>query len=256
MRERTWSGPAFPRTPGSLASSIDGVRVSQSEGGRRPALPPVTEIPDKLYFRIGEVARLLGVAPYVLRFWESEFPHLKPNKGGTGQRLYRRRDVEAALRIRHLLYDEGYTIDGARKALKADAKSPPPKLPVRSDAELDGRPQGAAAARLRRMQTELQEIAALLSRPSPLLGRAASNGPHGPKRLHLAAPGRQQRASAAAQTEPLFPPDLEMELAELTSGLPSAGALGRGLAVTAATPEGAKPEAGTTGTMRQSSPEA
>ena len=81
------------------------------------------EIPDKLYFRIGEVARLCEVPAYVLRFWESEFPQLKPNKGGTGQRLYRRRDVEMALRIKNLLYDEGYTIAGARQAFKAELRA-------------------------------------------------------------------------------------------------------------------------------------
>ena len=73
------------------------------------------EIPDKLYFRLGDVARLCEVPTYVLRFWETEFPQLKPNKGGTGQRLYRRRDVELALRIKSLLYDQGYTIPGARR---------------------------------------------------------------------------------------------------------------------------------------------
>jgi DNA-binding transcriptional MerR regulator len=83
------------------------------------------EIPDKLYFRIGDVAALCDVPAYVLRFWETEFPQLKPNKGGTGQRLYRRRDVEMALRIKSLLYDEGYTIPGARQVLK-DAKATGP----------------------------------------------------------------------------------------------------------------------------------
>ena len=78
------------------------------------------EIPDKLYFRIGEVSRLCDVPAYVLRFWESEFPQLKPHKGGTGQRLYRRRDVETALQIKSLLYDEGYTIPGARQVFKAE----------------------------------------------------------------------------------------------------------------------------------------
>ena len=81
------------------------------------------EIPDKLYFRIGEVARLCEVPAYVLRFWEGEFPQLKPNKGGTGQRLYRRRDVEMALRIKTLLYDEGYTIPGARQAFKSELRT-------------------------------------------------------------------------------------------------------------------------------------
>lgn len=74
-------------------------------------------IPDKLYFRIGDVARLCELQPYVLRYWETEFPQLKPNKGGTGQRLYRRRDVEMVLEIKHLLYNEGFTIVGARRLL-------------------------------------------------------------------------------------------------------------------------------------------
>ena len=88
------------------------------------ALAP--EIPDKLYFRIGDVARLCAVPAYVLRFWETEFPQLKPNKGGTGQRLYRRKDVDTALRIKSLLYDQGYTIPGARQVLRTEsAKSDP-----------------------------------------------------------------------------------------------------------------------------------
>jgi len=90
---------------------------------RKPAhRAPDAPIPDKLYFRIGEVAKLCGVQAYVLRFWESEFSVLRPNKSGTGQRLYRRRDVETALRIRHLLYEEGYTIPGARTALKQESR--------------------------------------------------------------------------------------------------------------------------------------
>ena len=80
------------------------------------------EIPDKLYFRIGDVARICEVAAYVLRFWETEFPQLKPTKGGTGQRLYRRRDVEMALRIKSLLYDQRYTIPGARQVFKDEVR--------------------------------------------------------------------------------------------------------------------------------------
>lgn len=74
-------------------------------------------IPDKLYFRIGDVAGLCSLPAYVLRFWETEFPQLKPHKGGSGQRLYRKRDVEIVLEIKRLLYDEGFTIAGARKSL-------------------------------------------------------------------------------------------------------------------------------------------
>lgn len=97
------------------------------QGSLMPQQPParrktqLTEtpvsIPDKLYFRIGDVARLSGLQAYVLRFWETEFPQLKPNKGGTGQRLYRKRDVELVLEIKRLLYDEGFTIAGARRLL-------------------------------------------------------------------------------------------------------------------------------------------
>src|SRR5579871_3213857 len=76
-------------------------------------------IPDRLYFKIGDVARLCAVEPYVLRFWETQFPQLKPNKSGTGQRLYRRREVELALEIKRLVHGEGYTISGARHALES-----------------------------------------------------------------------------------------------------------------------------------------
>jgi DNA-binding transcriptional MerR regulator len=80
------------------------------------------EIPDKLYFRIGDVARLANIKPYVLRFWETEFPGLGPKKSGTGHRLYRRKDVEMVLEIKRLLYQERFTIEGARKFLESRAK--------------------------------------------------------------------------------------------------------------------------------------
>ncbi len=80
-------------------------------------------IPDKLYFRIGEVASLCHLPAYVLRFWESEFPQLKPVKSGTGQRMYRRRDVESVLRIKQLLYEQGFTIAGARQQMRAEIKA-------------------------------------------------------------------------------------------------------------------------------------
>ena len=83
------------------------------------------EIPDKLYFRIGDVSRLAGIKPYVLRFWESEFPGLGPKKSGTGHRLYRRKDVELVLEIKRLLYEKRYTIEGARKFLAAKVKGEP-----------------------------------------------------------------------------------------------------------------------------------
>ena len=81
-----------------------------------------------MYFRIGEVSRLAGIKPYVLRFWESEFPALGPKKSGTGHRLYRRKEVELVLEIKRLLYEKRYTIEGARKYLegrpKAEGKRP------------------------------------------------------------------------------------------------------------------------------------
>jgi DNA-binding transcriptional MerR regulator len=87
-----------------------------------PLVQDSPDIPDKLYFRIGEVSHLLGVEPYVLRYWESEFPSLSPKKSGTGHRLYRRKDVELLLQIKRLLYEKRYTIEGARQSL-LEAKS-------------------------------------------------------------------------------------------------------------------------------------
>jgi DNA-binding transcriptional MerR regulator len=102
-----------------------------------PAVPiDAPEIPDKLYFRIGEVASLLAVEPYVLRYWETEFPSLAPKKSGTGHRLYRRKDVELLLRIKQLLYEKRYTIEGARQSLHNDSKAVKPKAPERRQADL------------------------------------------------------------------------------------------------------------------------
>src|SRR6202140_241443 len=82
------------------------------------------EIPDKLYFRIGDVARLAGIKPYVLRVWETEFPGLGPKKSGTGHRLYRRKEVELVLEIKRLLYEKRFTIEGARRFLETRGKPP------------------------------------------------------------------------------------------------------------------------------------
>src|SRR5205085_6462758 len=100
------------------------------------ALQPTPEIPDKLYFKIGEVSELLGVEPYVLRYWETEFSVLSPKKSGTGHRLYRRKDVELLLRIKHLLYEKRFTIEGARQSLQAESKAPKPKAVKRIQQEL------------------------------------------------------------------------------------------------------------------------
>lgn len=80
------------------------------------------EIPNKVFFRIGDVAEILGVKPYVLRYWETEFPGVAPKKSVSGQRVYQRGEVEALVRIRTLLYEERYSIEGARKKLKEQGK--------------------------------------------------------------------------------------------------------------------------------------
>jgi DNA-binding transcriptional MerR regulator len=106
-----------------------------TDGALQPGTP---EIPDKLYFKIGEVSELLGVEPYVLRYWESEFSALSPKKSGTGHRLYRRKDVELLLRIKHLLKEKRYTIEGARQSLHAEARAGKPKEAKRVQQELFG----------------------------------------------------------------------------------------------------------------------
>jgi DNA-binding transcriptional MerR regulator len=84
------------------------------------------EVPNKLFYKIGEVCELTDTQPYVLRFWESEFPQLAPRKNRSGQRVYQRKDIDTVLRIKKLLYDEEYTIAGARK--KLDEESPAPAV--------------------------------------------------------------------------------------------------------------------------------
>ncbi|MGH9392824.1 MAG: MerR family transcriptional regulator [Terriglobales bacterium] len=114
-------------------------------------------IPDKLYFKIGEVARLAGVEPYVLRFWEGEFPALKPGKSNTGQRLYRRRELEMALQIKSLLHEQGFTIAGAKLKLKQEhqGKKAQTALPLASAGERE---------LLGRVRAEIDALAKLLDR--------------------------------------------------------------------------------------------
>ena len=105
-----------------MASRSMTLEQSMTEAAAAAAANPV-EIPDKLYFRIGEVGSLLNLEPYVLRYWESEFPSLAPKKSASGHRLYRRKDVELLLKIKHLLYEKRYTIDGAKQFLQTERKS-------------------------------------------------------------------------------------------------------------------------------------
>ena len=93
------------------------------------------QLPDKLYFKIGEVARIADVKPHVVRYWESEFGALRPQKSNTGQRLYRRQDVQKLLDIKRLLHQEGYTIAGARKRLRDGAEAPVQAAPEPADPE-------------------------------------------------------------------------------------------------------------------------
>lgn len=128
-------------------------------------------IPDRLYFKIGDVARICDVETYVLRFWESQFPQLKPNKSGTGQRLYRRRDVELVLEIKRLVHAEGYTLAGARQVLEqshrrsGSPRDPQPSLPLLGDDS--GQPQDDLAATIGHARAELREIANLLASSEP-----------------------------------------------------------------------------------------
>jgi len=112
-------------------------------------------VPEKLYFRIGEVSTLCHLPAYVLRFWETEFPMLKPVKSSTGQRMYRRKDVEAVLRIKKLLYEEGFTIAGARQQLRSESKVEKNQAPLPFPTH--------SASDLKRIRHGLQEILGMLS---------------------------------------------------------------------------------------------
>ncbi len=125
-------------------------------------------IPDRLYFKIGDVARLCKVETYVLRFWETQFPQLKPNKSGTGQRLYRRREVELALDIKRLVHGEGYTISGARQVLGQVRRATAAQ--AGSTVSLEPPPtskRDKVAATIGHARAELREIAGLLATPQP-----------------------------------------------------------------------------------------
>lgn len=173
--------------------------MAGGDGGRKTrAGAPLPAIPDKLYFRIGEVARLLALPAYVLRFWESEFPQLRPAKGGTGQRLYRRRDVEALLEVRQLLYDRGYTIPGARHYLQEHAQPRPTVPSVAATAVVDKAvplSQSAMAEALQQMRGNLLDLAAMLHRPAPKEPDPAHRG------LHVAA---RRRAAPVREMPSLF----------------------------------------------------
>lgn len=117
-----------------------------------------SDIPDRLYFKIGEVAKLAEVATHVLRYWETEFSAIKPKRATSKQRLYRREDVELILRIKHLLHDKGFTIAGAKKLLVQDQQANKDKP------EPKGKPVTQTVRQLHAIKKELQELRQLLDR--------------------------------------------------------------------------------------------
>jgi DNA-binding transcriptional MerR regulator len=179
---------------------------------RKTVAPEPVVVPDKLYFRIGDVARLCDVPAYVLRFWETEFPQLRPNKGGTGQRLYRRKDVETALRIKSLLYDQGYTIPGARQVFKSETAGDV-AVEAAVNAGLDGtidvgariREDAQKRDRLAVLHNELRALAAILGGPAGIADAAemATESPlahkHKPQRPRLVLEARPEPRAALNQ---------------------------------------------------------
>jgi DNA-binding transcriptional MerR regulator len=129
--------------------------MSTSKLRSKPIRSTEIVVPDKLYFRIGEVSRICRLPAYVLRFWETEFPQLKPVKSSTGQRMYRRKDVDAVLRIKKLLYEEGFTIAGARQQLRSEVKTEKNQVPLPFPTH--------SAADLRRLRHGLEEILGMLA---------------------------------------------------------------------------------------------
>jgi DNA-binding transcriptional MerR regulator len=132
----------------------------------------MTDAPAERRFKIGEVCRMADLAPYVLRYWETEFSALAPNKSGGGQRLYSQREVDVILRIKQLLYTEGFTIAGAKKKLDAELASPHEEAPAPPHAAPDSRPsrqEGKAGtltkSALARLRKELTDLLAMLEEP-------------------------------------------------------------------------------------------
>jgi len=122
-------------------------RVFQSKIKMQNDTPYQKELPDKLYFKVGEVSSIVGVPAYVLRFWESEFKKIHPKRTSSGQRLYRKKDVELIIWIKHLLYEKKFTIEGAKQRLKTKPAGQREKPPTDI---------------LQEISTELQKIRDLL----------------------------------------------------------------------------------------------
>jgi DNA-binding transcriptional MerR regulator len=119
-------------------------------------------IPDKQYFKIGEVSALTKLEPYVLRYWETEFKMIRPVRFGSNQRMYRRKDVETILEIKKLLYDEGFTIAGARKKLLRNSKKEKKSLPNIESPRTGG--ADGLMPLLREIQKDLTDLARFLNK--------------------------------------------------------------------------------------------
>jgi DNA-binding transcriptional MerR regulator len=124
------------------------------------------QIPNKLFFKIGEVCEITDTQPYVLRYWESEFSALAPAKNSSGQRIYRRRDIETILRIKQLLYEEGFTIAGAKKRLEAELTGKTDTPSSMAAAVPDGVEEGGDPTRaaLKEIRDQLRDLLTLLDR--------------------------------------------------------------------------------------------
>ena len=125
--------------------------------------PKRNDIPDKVYFRIGEVSDLVGVDQHVLRYWESEFKVIRPRRAKSNQRLYRRQDVENLLLIKTLLHNEGYTISGARKLLKNQGQDIELKDQEIKKEAYDNASSGKQLASIKKELVKIQQIIALKS---------------------------------------------------------------------------------------------
>src|SRR6266700_5853234 len=152
----------LPRAPdharngeANLATNRQALKLMSIQTKSKARPTPEVIVPEKLYFRIGEVSRLCRLPAYVLRFWETEFPQLKPVKSSTGQRMYRRKDVEAVLRIKKLLYEERFTIAGARQQLRSEVSAVKNQAPLPFPSH--------SASDLRRIRHGLQEILSMRS---------------------------------------------------------------------------------------------
>ena len=143
-----------------MAQTATAAKASSSKG--RSTSADLRPIPNKLYFPIREVAELTGVEAYVLRFWEKEFPMLSPVKESSGHRRYRRKDIEMVLEIKRLLYDQGFTIPGARTRLQKASSGALPLFAGTDGAKATKSGSPSAAAQLRQIRRALHEVLSLL----------------------------------------------------------------------------------------------